>query len=200
MQKESNTERPATNGELERVRAASRGEAKACHWLVETYGPGLMRLIAGLVCQKEEAEEVLQDALYKALSHLDTFDPAGASMQTWLRRIAYNTAVSHLRRKGKLPVVYLEDIEMPDAGEEAELDAFFSTGRPQRVSSLERVLAALPHEERSLLTMRYVDEMGLEEMAYILDTSPAALSSRLYRIRKKIKNQLSGANGMVTGR
>lgn len=178
--------------DIQMIRAARAGDRGACQALVDAYGQQLLTLIRGMIHHAAEAEEVLQDTLLKVFQGLDSYDPARASLPTWLSRIAYNTALNHLRLHPQVPTLPIDapavarhTIELADVSE-AELDAAFSTGRPDRVESLTRALATLTDEERNLLYMRYAEERGVADIAYILGTEADALYSRLYRLRRKL--------------
>lgn len=180
--------------DIEIIRAAGSGDRRACQTLVDRYGQQLFALVRHTVPNAEDAEEVLQDALLRAFRSLEDYNPARASLQTWLSRIAHNTALNYVRLHPSVPTVALDTpaaIRQSMAASEvteAELDAAFSTGRPDRVESLTRALAMLTGEERSLLAMRYTEERSVKEMAYILDTDAGSLYSRLYRLRCKLYN------------
>ena len=68
------------------------------------------------------------------------------------------------------------------------LDAAFSSGQSARIEALTKALQQLSADDRTLLRLRYTDELPLDEIASAVGTNPTALASRLYRIRKKLYN------------
>ena len=72
--------------------------------------------------------------------------------------------------------------------EEEMLDAAFSSGQSARIEALTKALQQLSADDRTLLRLRYTDELPLDEIASAVGTNTTALASRLYRIRKKLYN------------
>ena len=71
-----------------------------------------------------------------------------------------------------------------------ELDAAFSTGNEQGIERLQELISELPDEDQMLLVLYYYENHPLTEIAFITGSSPNVLSSRLYRIRKKLYKKL----------
>lgn len=151
--------------------------------LLTRYGQMVFRLVARIVTQREDAEEVYQDVFVKAFQNIDTFDENQASLATWLGRIAYHESLNFVR--GKTPMwVYidehdgdLEDVE--DEGEGGRYDE-------HTIEQMEQTMEHLTPHEQSLLTMFYFEQLSLKEIAYITDSIPATVASQLCRIRKKL--------------
>lgn len=172
---------------IELAKAASRGEAWACRLLVADHAQRLLRLVSRLLPDPSEAEEVVQDSLLRALNRLDAFDGSRGSLATWLSTIAWRTALNHLRSHPRRQTLSFEELHQEEPSEE-QLDEAFSSGRPSRVEALVQALSLLSAEERALLSMRYTEELSLDEIAVITESDASALASRLYRIRKKLYN------------
>ena len=178
--------------ELTLARKAAKGDRHACQQLVAMHGQRLLRLVCGLVPDAGEAEEVLQDALLRALRNLESFDAGRGSLASWLSTIAWRTALNHLRLHRRPFTLSLETVGQEltaVAGnafeaEEEMLDAAFSSGQ----EALTKALQQLSADDRTLLRLRYTDELPLDEIASAVGTNTTALASRLYRIRKKLYN------------
>ena len=113
-------------------------------------------------------------------------DAGRASLRTWISRIAYNEAVSFLRRK-RLPVVYFEDrSHEADKLSDAEVDETLGHANAETVLLIRAALKHLPPEERALVTMFYYEERSLKEIADITESIPTTVASRLSRTRKKL--------------
>ena len=74
------------------------GDTEAFAVLVDRYAHTVHALVARIVVTAEDAEEVTQDVFLKVFDHLPRFD-GRSSLATWIYRIAFNTAVSHARRR-----------------------------------------------------------------------------------------------------
>ena len=150
--------------------------------LLADYGPMVFRSVVRMVGQAEDAEEVYQDVFVKALTSISTFDERKASLATWLSRIAYNESVNHMRRN-RMDFVLLDDNEMETAVEDLPSDYHDDE---QAVLLLEQAMALLPTTEQMLLSLFYYENRSLQEIAYITDSKPTTIGSRLSRIRKKL--------------
>ena len=150
--------------------------------LLADYGPMVFRIVCRMVEQTEDAEEVYQDVFVKALISISTFDERKASLATWLSRIAYNESVNHIR-KNRMDFVLLDDNEM-----ETSVEDILSDHRDdeQAVLLLEKAMNLLPAAEQMLLSLFYYENRSLQEIAYITDSKPTTIGSRLSRIRKKL--------------
>ena len=182
--------------ELTLARKAAKGDRHACQQLVAMHGQRLLRLVCRLVPDAGEAEEVLQDALLRALRNLESFDAQRGSLASWLSTIAWRTALNHLRLHRRPFTLSLETVGQEltaVAGnafeaEEEMLDAAFSSGKTARIEALTKALQQLSADDRTLLRLRYTDELPLDEITSAVGTNTTALASRLYRIRKKLYN------------
>ena len=182
--------------DIELAKAASRGETWACRRLVADHAQRLLRLVSRLLPDPSEAEEVVQDSLLRALNRLDAFDGSRGTLATWLSTIAWRTALNHLRLHRRPFTLSLETVGQEltaVAGnafeaEEEMLDAAFSSGKSARIEALAKALQQLSADDRTLLRLRYTDELPLDEIASAVGTNTTALASRLYRIRKKLYN------------
>ena len=171
----------------EMIQAVRHGKENGYDYFLSRYAQDVSRFLVQTVGNVLDAEELVQDTFVKAFSHIGSYDPEQASFATWLRRIAWNTAVNHLKRR-RMPTVSLEDEDVSwHEAEEAE---------PERVEleQLDRAIEQLRPPERSLIQLYYYDELPLKEIAYIMDSNPLALANRLKRIRKKLYNLIKEEN------
>lgn len=150
--------------------------------LLADFGPLVFRIVVRMVGQAEDAEEVYQDVFVKALTSISTFDERKASLATWLSRIAYNESVNYMRRN-RMDFVLLDDNEMETAMEDLPSGHHDDE---QAVLLLEQAMALLPTTEQTLLSLFYYENRSLQEIAYITDSKPTTIGSRLSRIRKKL--------------
>ncbi len=156
--------------------------------LVTKHAQQVLDFTARLLPDRQEAEEVAQDAFVKAFHQLGTFR-GDSSFLTWVERIAYHEAMSRLRRRRPHTV----DISDPGVAKEfASLtaDEELSTGREERIQHLEEAIGLLPAEDQLLLHLYYYDDRPLRDIAYIMEAEPNALGVRLHRIRKKLQTMI----------
>ena len=170
----------------DRIAGLRRQSPKAQQETIDRSGREVFAQVVRLVAITENAEEVYQDVFMKVFSNIGQHDAGRASLRTWISRIAYNEAVSFLRRK-RLPVVYFEDrSHEADKLSDAEVDETLGHANAETVQLIRAALKHLPPEERALVTMFYYEERSLKEIADITESIPTTVASRLSRTRKKL--------------
>ena len=172
------------------VEAVKSGRREGQDLMFGRYAQEVFAMIIRQVSNEQDAEELTQDTLLRAFSHIGSYDPERASLATWLCRIAYRLTLDFLKRRRPF-VVSMEDSEVwqTDISDE-QLEAELSTGNEERIQKLELLIDDLPPDERMLLMLHYFENRSLDECSFIMDATPHALANRLYRIRKKLYKQL----------
>ncbi len=155
------------------------GHAEDFGYFLERYSQAAFAIVARLVPQQEDAEELVQDAFVRAFSRLETFG-GRSSFSTWICRIAYTTAVSWLRKRR---IKYLSIDDQPELTA-AEVDETLDD--ESRIDELRRAIRLLKPDEQTLITLYYYDNRPLTDIAYILDMEAGAIATRLHRIRRKL--------------
>ena len=172
--------------ETDLIAGLRKQSPKAQQETIDRYGREVFAQVVRLVTVTENAEEVYQDVFMKVFSNIGQHDAGRASLRTWISRIAYNEAVSFLRRK-RMPVVYFEDrSHEADKLSDAEVDETLGHANAETVQLIHAALKHLPPEERALVTMFYYEERSLKEIADITESIPTTVASRLSRTRKKL--------------
>ncbi len=155
------------------------GHAEDYGYFLERYGGEVFAIVSRLVPNREDAEELTQDAFVRAYSRLDSFI-GRSSFSTWVCRIAYTVAVSWLRKKR---IKYLSIDDHPHASD-AEVDEVLDD--ESRLEDLRRAISLLRPDEQMLLELFYFESRPLADIAYILDVEPGTIATRLHRIRRKL--------------
>lgn len=172
--------------ETDLIEGLRKQSPKAQQETIDRYGREVFAQVVRLVAVTENAEEVYQDVFMKVFSNIGQHDAGRASLRTWISRIAYNEAISFLRRK-HIPVVYFEDrSHEADKLSDAEVDETLGHANAETVLLIRAALKHLPPEERALVTMFYYEERSLKEIADITESIPTTVASRLSRTRKKL--------------
>ena len=122
----------------------------------------------------------------KVFKNIKMYDETKSSLKTWISRIAYNESISFLRHKS-LPVIYYEDREGEvDKLSDTEVEETFGHPNPETVQLIRAALRHLPPDERAIITMFYYEEMSLKDIAYVTESIPTTVASKLSRTRKKL--------------
>ncbi len=163
------------------------GETEAFRYLVDKYKRMAFTLAVQVVHQPEVAEELCQDAFLKAFHGLSGYK-GDAAFSTWLYRIVYNTAVSYMRKKRRYTLPLEAEVLQVDDG---SLDPMEQLSKDESLRMLDQALLDMEEEDRFLLTLYYLEERSVKEMAHIVEQSESNVKIRLFRGRKKLYTILS---------
>ena len=182
--------------ELVLVRAAKTGDDKAFGELVRRYDRNVFRIAQHITQNREDAEDVVQDAFLKAYTNLQQFQEQ-SKFYTWLVRIAVNEALMKLRRRRPERVVSLdEEIQTEDDSVPREV-ADWAPNPEQNYNQAElreilsRTIQGLPPGFRTVFILRDVEGLSTEETAEALELSIPAVKSRLLRARLQLRERLN---------
>jgi RNA polymerase sigma-70 factor (ECF subfamily) len=183
-------------GLVESLRRQDKGAAEA---LVAAYGDRVYRLAVRITGNEQDAEEVVQDALWTAGRKIDTFKGESA-FGSWLYRIAANAAYQKLRaRQNKRHEVSWEDLgpSFDDKGHHLDPVTDWSTkvDEPALQTELRDVLTTaiedLPGDYRTAFVLHDVEGMSNPEIAEALHISLPAVKSRVHRSRLFLRQRLA---------
>lgn len=182
------TPEPALSDE-EIVRRVLAGEVELFELLMRRYNRRMYRVVRAILRNDYEAEDVMQEAYVKAYAHLQSF--AGrARFSTWLTRIAVHEAFARSRQGRRLELVADADAETRTMS--VPLPTPEQTASDRELGGiLERAIEELPESYRSVLVLRLVEQLSVEETSEVLDLSEEAVKTRLHRARGVLQQRLS---------
>jgi RNA polymerase sigma-70 factor, ECF subfamily len=192
--------RQAEDREL--VRLSQSGTQAAFEELVRRHQQRVFALVGGILRHAQDVEDVAQQVFLKAYLGIKRFDQR-AAFSTWLYKIAVNECWDYLRKKKVRPLVYEADLSEEQV---SRLDGIVSADRPpanpnDRMEAgelLERMLDALPEQDRQLLLLKEVEGFSVQELAEILNLNVNTVKVRLFRARGRIMDAYR--RRMATGR
>src|SRR5260370_14291506 len=175
---------PELEEELELVSRARTGDTAAFSRLITRYEGKIFRLAMNITQNREDAEDVLQEAFIKAYQHLDQFQ-GNSRFYTWAVRIAVNQALMKLRKRRNDRSVSLD--EQIDTGEDLVVreiaawdpDPEEQFEREELHGILSEAIESLEPIYKTVFTLRDVDGLSTEETAEAVDLSIPAVKSRL---------------------
>lgn len=172
----------------ELVEACRRGDPGAFERLVRRTHRPLYTLIYRLMGNHDDAADVTQETYVRVWRNLRGFR-GEADLATWLHRVATNMALTHLKRRARSPrAVAPEELQALERGlddTEARLDA----------QAVEQALARLPASHRAAVVMKDVYGWTCEEIAKAMGMTEGAVKVRLFRARRRLADELTGAGG-----
>jgi RNA polymerase sigma-70 factor, ECF subfamily len=193
------------NAESQLIGRMQAGDGGAVAELASVYGPRIQQLALRYVKNWEDAEEVTQDVLMKVYRKIDAFR-GDAALSSWIYRITFNTAMSHLRRAR---VSRTAEVTKPDTTSSEMFDrmpqepADWSSLADDQVLRGEMrrrligALAHLPTVYRVPVILRDIQGLSTEEASAVLRVKPQTLKSRLHRGRLILRQHLSDFAGGV---
>jgi RNA polymerase sigma-70 factor (ECF subfamily) len=152
--------------------------------LVERYEREIYAFLFRMVRHEADAQDLLQETFLRALRAYPRLDD-GANHRAWLYRIATNTALNHLRQRGR-ESTGMEDqlLNMSSGQEEAEMRHM------DLVSAVTQALQALPPKQRAALIQRKFHDLCYEAIAANIGSTPDAARANVYQALRKIKTAL----------
>ena len=178
------------------VEAARSGNIGAFESLVRRYDRNVFRIAQHITQNREDAEDVVQDAFLKAYQNLGQFQ-GQSKFYTWLVRIAVNEALMRLRRRRPERMVSIdEDVKTEEDSMPREI-ADWSPNPEQLYTQSElkdilgKTIQGLPPSFRTVFVLRDVEGLSTEETASALELSVPAVKSRLLRARLQLRERLN---------
>lgn len=137
------------------------------------------RLAYSYVRNQEDALDIIQEASYKAIVHIDSLKSIH-QIKPWFCRILINTALDFLRKRKRLLVMDEETMAAFDNGSEDRYEDI----------DLQQALREMPDQYRSILILRFFEDLKIEEIADILNENINTVKSRLYRSLKMLRLEI----------
>jgi RNA polymerase sigma-70 factor, ECF subfamily len=192
---------PKTERLLQRLQT---GEEAAMADLSDAYGPKIHQLAFRYLRNKEDAEEVVQDVLYKVYRNVGEFR-GEAALSSWIYRITFNAAMSRLRSASyqraqdaqRSLASAGDDNAAPALAEPADWSNIADEQllRSQLRRRVFRAVLALPAIYRAPVVLRDIQGMSTEEASAMLRVKDQTLKSRLHRGRLMLRKQLADFAG-----
>jgi RNA polymerase sigma-70 factor, ECF subfamily len=165
---------------LHAVRRAQAGDEEAMRLLYLRFADNVYGYVCSLVRDEHDAEDVTQQIFMKLLTSLARYEPSGVPFSAWILRVAHNAAIDHLRARRAIPC---EEVRSPD-------EAAPETGR-ERWLDLRAALDTLPHDQRQVVTMRFLVGLSPTEIADRLGRTEDAVHALQHRGRRRLREELT---------
>ena len=160
------------------------GDTNAFAVLVDRYKDLVFTLALRMLKNKEEAEEVSQDAFIKVYKSLSKFK-GDSKFSTWVYRVTYNTCLDRLKKNKRQQSTVTID-EFTEHHVKTIDNALETMERNEKNEAIKRCLELLPSEDSFLMTLYYFEEQSLDEISKITGLTANNVKVKLYRSRKKL--------------
>lgn len=180
----------------ELIKKAIEGDESAYSKLLENYRAAIFNLLYKMVRNREETEDLVQEAFMKAFKALPSFNEEYA-FSTWLYKIAINNCIDHMRKKR----LKTYSINKPVQSKDGELGREFpdtSMSPDKHILSVEKskiietAIDELPENYKIAIVLRHSEEKSYEEIAQLLNIPLGTVKARIFRAREMLKKKLKG--------
>jgi len=178
------------------IAAALNGDDRAYQRLMDKYHDAIFNFIYRMVRDREQVEDLTQEAFIKAFASLKSFNEEYA-FSTWLYKIATNNSIDYIRKK-KLQMFSIDKpiesrdsdftFELPDDSYEADRELISD----QRAVMLNEAIEQLPEKYRLVIRLRHVEERSYEEIAKMLKLPIGTVKAHIFRARELLYKHLRG--------
>jgi len=187
--------------DMELVTKARSGDQHAYSVLMARYKDSINYMLLKMVHNRDDADDLTIEAFGKAFLHLEKYTPDFA-FSTWLFKIALNNAIDFIRKK-KLHTLSLDD-ENDESSKYAfskiktsALDPEESIIKDQRAGLMRTILDELNPKYKTLIEMRYFEELSYEEIAEKLNMPLGTVKAQLFRGRNFLYELLAERKGRI---
>lgn len=181
--------------DLNLVRRAKDGDQKAYADLMQRYKDSIYFMSLKMVNNKDDAMDLTIETFGKAFENIEKYKPDFA-FSTWLFRIATNNCIDFIRKK-RINMVSIHSLT-DEEGEERQLEIKADVLNPEETSikkqqkeAIKLIVDKLPLRYKTLITLRYFEELSYEEIAEQLDLPLGTVKAQLFRARDLMANVLT---------
>ncbi len=177
--------------EKQYVRKVLEGDESQFSYFIETYKDMAFSIAFRIVNNIEDAEEVVQDSFFKAFRSLGEFRQ-DSKFSTWFYKIVVNCSLSK-NKKRKLEITDVDPIKSSNMVLEQVEEEYRNLGSTEQKRIINYALERLNEEERVILTLYYLNENSIDEVAEICGIKSGNLKMKLHRARKKMYTLLNSS-------
>ena len=178
-----------------KIKQVLKGDQNAFADIVSLYQHKLYQVCYRMLGNSQESEDIAQEAFVRAYMNLHTFDQT-RKFSTWLYRIATNLCIDRIRKKK--PDYYLDaevaGTEGLDMYSQIAADDQLPEEQIEQMELQDRIqyeIGCLPDKYRSVIVLKYIEELSLQEISEILDMPLGTVKTRIHRGREALRKQLN---------
>lgn len=173
------------------------GDDAALNVLMDRHAPRIFHFLCRMLGNEDDANDLAQETFVRLYNARSSYQ-SGQKFATWLYTIAGNLARNHLRWRARHLQVSI-DAATETTGQTLADSLPTNTATPsqalataERAASVRAAVQALPDDMREAIVLCEFEEMAVAEAAAVLESTPKAVESRLYRARQLLREKLKG--------
>jgi RNA polymerase sigma-70 factor, ECF subfamily len=176
------------------ARLALKGDQQAFAEIVGLYQDKLYHMAYRMLSSRQEAEDVVQDTFLRVYKNLDRYDDT-MKFSTWIYRIATNLCIDRLRKRKPSYSLDAETSEhegldgysmIPSDNRTPESETLLS----EMQSTVHKAIDNLPAKYKSVMVLRYLQDLSLQEIGDVLDMPVTTVKTRVHRGREFLRKRL----------
>ena len=174
----------------------ARGHDAALDDLMDRHATTVFQFLCRMLGNQDDANDLAQETFVHVFQHRARFKP-DAKFTTWLYTIAGNLARNHHRWRSRHPNVSLDaasdntDQSLGDVLPAADVSPSEAAVKEERSAAVRAAVQALPEDLREAVILCEWQDLPVAEAAVVLQSTPKAVESRLYRARQRLREQLA---------
>lgn len=165
------------------IKKVLKGDTSAFAYFVDTYQDMAITIAFRICGNKQDAEDIVQNAYVKAFHNLHTFR-TDSKFSTWLYRIVYNTALTHISSSG-FNTEFVDYQHMDTESSFSEWDTLERINEQEQKAVINETLEKMPKDESLLLTLYYLEENSIKDIVLITGLGESNIKVKLHRARKR---------------
>jgi len=177
-----------------RISEVLKGDQNAFSEIVELYKDKVYQLCYRMLGNSHEAEDIAQEAFIRAYVNIDRYN-TNRKFSTWLYRIATNLCIDRIRKKK--PDYYLDaeiagtdGLTMYSQVAAEGVEPVDEVAGMELQNEIQREISNLPDKYRSVIVLKYIEELSLNEISEILDLPLGTVKTRIHRGREALRKRL----------
>ena len=149
--------------------------------IYDRYSDKVFAKCISILRHQTDAEDAVQDIFVKLLLNLSGYN-GSSRFSTWLYSITYNLCIDHVRKQRKTPIDLSDDISQY-ANRQDNIEDHRLT--EVKVQKLKEILDEMQAEDKSILLMKYLDDMSIREICSVVNKSESAVKMRIFRAKDR---------------
>jgi RNA polymerase sigma-70 factor (ECF subfamily) len=170
------------------IKQVLKGDSSSFGFFVDQYQDMALTIAFRILKNRQEAEDVVQNAFVKAYYNMHTYS-SKSKFSTWFYRIVYNTAITtfnKIKKRGEAD--YIENLT--EDSQKIVFESNENSELQERKESVNKAVERLPKNEAIVVTLYYLEEYSVSEIAEIMTLTKSNVKIILFRARKKLHDIL----------
>ncbi len=177
-----------------RINEVRKGDHNAFGEIVEIYKDRIYQLCYRMLGNAHEAEDIAQEAFIRAYVNIERYN-INRKFSTWLYRIATNLCIDRIRKKKPdyfldAEVAGTDGLNLYSQVKSKEMSPDEKVAKMELQEIIQMEILKLPEKYRSVILLKYIEELSLKEISEVLDLPIGTVKTRIHRGREALRKQL----------